>query len=359
MNPKQADSIERITRKNYPEGITAYGTDALRFTFASLASHGRDIKFDLQRCEGYRNFCNKFWNATRYVIMNCEGKDVGLDKNLPLEFSAADEWIIGRLQQAESVIEQSFHDYRFDLAAREIYEFVWDEYCDWYLEFAKVQLNGNIESVQRATRHTLINVLEIMLRLAHPIIPFITEELWQKISPLSGIHGESIMLQPYPKADLARINKAPMEKIHTLKEIISACRTLRGEMNLSPAIKIPLLATGDQSILTEFSPYLISLIKLSNVEIIQGELPDADAPVAVIGEYKLMLKIEVDVAKERERLAKEITRIKLEITKSETKLSNPSFVERAPIQVVTQEKDRLSNFKSKLEKLNKLLQKLD
>lgn len=359
MNPKQADSIEKITRTNYPEGITAYGTDALRFTFASLASHGRDIKFDLQRCEGYRNFCNKFWNATRYVIMNCEGKDIGLDKNLPLEFSAADEWIIGRLQQAESVVEQSFHSYRFDLAAREIYELVWDEYCDWYLEFAKVQLNGNIESVQRGTRHTLVNVLEIMLRLAHPIIPFITEELWQKISPLTNKHGASIMLQPYPKADLKRTNKNAMEKIHTLKEIISACRTLRGEMNLSPAIRIPLLAMGDQKTLTEFSPYLIALIKLSNVEIIQGELPDADAPVAVIGEFKLMLKIEVDVAKERERITKEITRIKLEITKSETKLSNPSFVERAPTQIVAQEKNRLSSFGSKLDKLNKLLQKLD
>ena len=359
MNPKQADSIERITRKNYPEGITAYGTDALRFTFASLASHGRDIKFDLQRCEGYRNFCNKLWNATRYVIMNCEEKDMGLENNSPLELSATDEWIIGRLQQAESVVEQSFNDYRFDLAAREIYELVWDEYCDWYLEFAKVQLNGNIESVQCATRHTLVNVLEVMLRLAHPIIPFITEELWQKISTLSGNNGTSIMLQPYPKSDLTLINNTSMEKIHTLKEIISACRTLRGEMNLSPAIRIPLLATGDQSFLTEFSPYLIALIKLSNVEIIQDELPDADAPVAVIGEFKLMLKIEMDVAKERERLTKEITRIKLEIIKSETKLSNHSFIERAPIQIVSQEKDRLSSFKSKLEKLNKLFQKLD
>ena len=359
MNPKQANSIERITRKNYPEGITAYGTDALRFTFASLASHGRDIKFDLQRCAGYRNFCNKFWNATRYVIMNCEGKDVGLDESLPLEFSAADEWIISRLQQAESVVEKSFHDYRFDLAAREIYELVWDEYCDWYLEFAKVQLNENNESVQRATRHTLVNVLEVMLRLAHPVIPFITEELWQKISSLTGKHGASIMLQPYPKAELTRINNNAMEKIHTLKEIISACRTLRGEMNLSPATRVPLLAMGDENTLTEFSPYLIALIKLSNIDIIKDELPDADAPVAVIDEFKLMLKIEVDVAKERERITKEISYIKSEITKSEFKLSNSNFVERAPTQIVTQEQNRLSNFVSKLDKLNTLLQKLD
>ena len=198
-----------------------------------------------------------------------------------------------------------------------------------------------------------------MLRLAHPIIPFITEELWQKVSPLSGKHGESIMLQPYPKADLAHINKSSMEKMHTLKEIVGACRTLRGEMNLSPAMKVPLLATGNQRTLTEFSPYLTALIKLSSVEIIQGELPDADAPVAVVGEFKLMLKIEIDIAKERERLAKEITRIELEITKSETKLSNPNFVKRAPIKVVTQEKNRLSDFRSKLEKITKLFQKLD
>ena len=360
MNPKQASSIKEITKKNYPEGITAYGTDALRFTFSSLASHGRDIKFDLKRCGGYRNFCNKLWNATRYVIMNCEGKDIGLDKNLPLELSVADKWIIGRLQQAESIIEKSFHNYRFDLAAREIYELVWDEYCDWYLELAKVQLNEGSQSSQRATRHTLVNVLEIVLRLAHPIIPFITEELWQKVSLLTGQNAtRSIMLQPYPKAELALINKESMEKIHMLKEIVGACRTLRSEMNLSPAKRVPLLATGNQRTLTEFSTYLIALIKLSNVEVIQGELPDADAPVAVIDEFKLMLKIEIDKNKERERLTKEIIHIKSEITKSETKLSNSNFIKRAPIEIVTQEKNRLADSKSKLEKITKLLQKLN
>lgn len=359
MNPKQAESIEKITRKNYPDGIAAFGADTLRFTFASLASHGRDIKFDLQRCEGYRNFCNKLWNATRYVLMNCEGKDVGLDKNLPLEFSAADKWIAGRLQQALSIVKQAFHDYRFDVAAREIYELVWNEYCDWYLEFAKVQLNGNIDSVQRATRHTLVHVLEIILRLAHPIIPFITEELWQKIAPLADKHSASIMLQPYPKVDLTSINEDATGKIHVLKEIVNACRTLRGEMNLSPALRIPLLTAGDPKFLTEFSPYLMALAKLSAIDIMQGELPDIDAPVAIVGEFKLMLKIEIDVVVERERIAKEIARIKLEISRSESKLTNPGFIEHAPTKVAEQEKNRFSNFSSTLEKLIKQLNKLN
>lgn len=359
MNPKQAESIEKNTRKHFPEGIQAFGTDALRFTFASLASHGRDIKFDLQRCEGYRNFCNKLWNATRFVLMNCESKDTGLDESLPLSYSAADQWIISRLQQAEQAIELAFTQYRFDLLAREIYELVWDEYCDWYVELAKVQLNNQQDSVHRATRRTLVRVLEAILRLAHPIIPFITEELWQKVAPLAGKQGASIMCQPYPIANATKINQQSLEDILLLKEIINACRNLRGEMKLSPALKVPLLAVGDSQILTESSPYLLSLAKLSNIEIQSGGLPNADAPVAIVRDFKLMLRIEINVEAERERLSKEITRIQTEVSKAQTKLSNPSFVKQAPVTVVTQEKERLVTFNKKLDDLTIQLKKLN
>ena len=357
------EKAAKYVKKNFPNGIPAYGTDALRFTFTSLAPLSMTLNFDLSRCEGYRNFCNKLWNATRYVLMNIEGKNAfecGIKESTDAgytDFSMADRWIVSLLQRTEAEVAQGFDEYRFDNASSAIYKFVWDEYCDWYVELAKVQLQTGTDAQQRATRRTLLRVLETILRLAHPIIPFITEELWQKVAPLAGKAGETIMLAPYPISQPERIDVAAETFVASLKESIDAVRNLRGEMNVSPALRVPLFISGDAAIISRQLPYLVALAKISDAQIV-AVLPDANAPVALTSSAKWMLDIKIDVAAESARLSKEIARLENEIVKAHAKLGNASFVERAPVAVVDQEKKRLADFEATVAQQKIQLQKL-
>ncbi|MBC7711392.1 MAG: valine--tRNA ligase [Rhizobacter sp.] len=352
------EKAEKYIRKHFANGIPAFGADAVRFTYASLCTMSMTLNFDLSRCEGYRNFCNKLWNATRFVLMNVEGKDCGIGNDAGNHLSFVDKWLLGRLQIAKRDIAEGFDTYRFDFAAKALYEFVWDEYCDWYLECAKVQLAEaeklgdapHAKASARGTRSVLVRELEATLRLAHPIMPFISEELWQKVAPLAGKSGTSISTQPFPKYGADRVDADANDKMALLKEIVTSCRILRSEMKLSPAERVPLIMTGDRQTLQDFTPYIAALGKLSEVRIVDT-LPSNDAPVQMVGDFKLMLEVKVDPVQERARLDKEIARLSGEVVKAEAKLNNPAFADKAPPAVVAQERARLAGFAATLDKV--------
>jgi len=375
MQPHLAKKIEQDTRKHFPDGIQSYGTDALRFTFASLASTGRDIRFDLARTEGYRNFCNKLWNAARFVLMNTsttlstgtstcslselEGRSLSEveGSEAPCTYSQVDRWIISRLNQVTATTSNAIDNYRFDLAAQAIYEFTWNEYCDWYLELAKISLQSDDAALQRGTRKTLLTVLESILRLAHPIMPFITEEIWQRVAPLAGIDAESIMLQPYPVADEARVDNNSIAEINWVMSFILGVRRIRGEMNIAPGKPLPVLlqngSVTDQDYLSNSSAYLKRLGRLESITWLNSDEITPESAIALVGELKILIPMAGLIDKEAElaRLDKEIQKIKNDLPRIEGKLSNPTFIDKAPPEVIDKEKAKLADLLSNLNNL--------
>ena len=356
MQPHLAKKIEQDTRKHFPDGIQSYGTDALRFTFASLASTGRDIRFDLARTEGYRNFCNKLWNAARYVLMNTEEFDNGFS-GAPVSYTQVDLWITSRLHQVIATTSHAIDNYRFDLAAQAIYEFTWNEYCDWYLELAKISLQSEDENLQRGTRHTLVTVLETILRLAHPIMPFITEEIWQRVAPLAGITAETIMLQAYPISDDAQIKLDAIEETNWVMNFILGVRRIRGEMNIAPGKPLPILlqhgSANDQQCLANNFAYLKKLGRLEEITWLDASESAPESAIALVGELNILIPMAGLIDKEAEltRLDKEIQKISNDLPRVEGKLSNPTFIDKAPADVIDKEKAKLADLRSTLNNL--------
>ncbi len=358
--PETAPKVEEATKKLFPEGIPSMGADALRFTMASYASLGRSVNFDFKRAEGYRNFCNKIWNATNFVLMNTENQDCGYGATAiePRGYSFPDMWIVGRLNQTIEQVTQAYETYRFDLAAETLYSFVWNDYCDWYLELAKVQLQTGCASRQRATRHTLLRVLEAALRLLHPIIPFITEELWQTVAPMCDAKtADSIMLARFPEADGGEIVQTAFEQMTVLQDLIGAVRNLRGEMGIQPNVKAPLFVESADD-LADYLKYLPMMTRLTEARQVAALPESEDAPVAVCNGARLMLKVEIDKAAETARLSKEAEKLQKALDKLNAKLSKPGYTEKAPAHLVEKDKADLAELEDKMAKVQNQLAKL-
>ena len=359
MQPKMAKRIDKATRKEYPEGITAYGTDPLRFTFYSIATRTRTIRFDMKRVEGYRNFCNKLWNAAIFVSGNINDNESRLDST-DVELSTIDYWIISEFQKTAAAVNLAMETYRFDLAAKEIYEFVWDEFCDWYLELTKPILNSDdaTQAQKLGTQQTLARILESVLRLAHPFLPFLTEELWQKVPSTVRLSGDTIMLQPFPVADEKLISDAASKDVDWLKTVVTGVRNIRGEMDISPARQVPILfsngSTEDQERLDKFTRELTFLVRPESLTWLSDNAEKPMSATALVGEMELLVPMAGLIDKEAElaRLDKEIDRKQKDRAKTEGKINNPSFVEKAPEEVVQKERDKLKDLDSALEKLN-------
>jgi valyl-tRNA synthetase len=358
IQPHLRERVERLTRKNFPNGIPAFGTDTLRFTFAAVATQGRDVRFDVGRIEGYRNFCNKLWNAARYVLMNTEQHDCG-QRGGELALTTADRWILSRLNQVAASVETAFNEYRFDLAAQALYEFTWHEYCDWYLELSKIVLTDATSTAAqlRGTRHTLVNVLESLLRLLHPLMPFITEEIWQRVAPLAARNGKTVMLEPWPASDAARIDAAAVEELHWVMGVVSAIRTIRSERDIAPSKALPVLfaegGSRDQQYLERNRHYLTALARAESLTWLAIGTGAPESAMGLVGQMKVLVPLGAFINRDEElaRLRKEIEKFEKELAKANAKLANGDFVARAPAQVVEQEKERVRQFEQSLAKL--------